>query len=114
MTKREQYGLEFNKLTINGATGYNCFRKNGIVDQNNDLQFLSYLDLSRTEFLLREVNAFLNNATYPDETVYESMVLEHIELDIEYPNFRIEKKPHTFPLADIKDLLQEWLDFLDI
>ncbi|GAA5097741.1 hypothetical protein GCM10023210_33080 [Chryseobacterium ginsengisoli] len=42
------------------------------------------------------------------------MVLEHIELDIEYPNFRIEKKPYTFPLTDIKDLLQEWLDFLDI
>ena len=39
MSKKEEYGLEFNKLTSNGVTIHGCVRKNGIVDQNNDLQF---------------------------------------------------------------------------
>jgi len=111
MTKREQYGLEFYKLSSDGITGYNCRRKDGIVDRNNSLQFLSYLDRAGTEFLLREVSAILNTDN-PDKSVYESMVLEHMDLDIEYLDFRIDKLPYTFPLADIKDLLEEWLDFL--
>ncbi|WP_294282666.1 hypothetical protein [uncultured Chryseobacterium sp.] len=108
---KEQYGLEFYKLSSDGSTSYHCRRKEGIVDQNNSLQFLSYLDRAGTEYLLREVNLFLNTDD-PDRSMYESMVLEHIELDIEYPDFRIDKLPYTFPLADIEDLLQEWLDFL--
>ncbi len=111
MTKKEQYGLEFYKLSFNGAISYHCRRKDGIVDRNNSLQFLSYLDHARTELLLREVSAILNTDN-PDQSVYESMVLEHIDLDIEYPEFRIDKMPYAFPLTDIKDLLQEWFDFL--
>ena len=113
MSKKEEYGLEFNKLTSNGVTIHGCVRKNGIVDQNNDLQFLNYLDISGTEFLLREVNSYLNTRPNPNWTTYESMVLEHIELYIEYPNFRIDNGPYVFPLSDIRDLLQEWLDFLN-
>lgn len=91
MTKIEQYGLEFYKISSDGIIGYNCRGKDGIVDRNNNLQFLSY---------------------DPDRSIYESMVLDHVELDIEYPDFRIDERPYTFPLADIKDLLKEWLDFL--
>jgi hypothetical protein len=112
MSKKEQYGLEFIKITANGKTGYNCRRINGIVDINNDLQFMSDLDISGTEFLLREINSYLDATPDPNWTIYESMVLEHIELQIEYPNFRIDDRPYTFPLVDIRDLLQEWLEFL--
>ncbi|WP_294223089.1 hypothetical protein [uncultured Chryseobacterium sp.] len=111
MTKREQYGLEFYKLSSDGITGYNCRCKDGIVDHNNSLQFLSYLDRAGTELLLQEINTFLDTDE-PYRSIYESMVLEHMDLDIEYPDFRIDKLPYTFPLADIKDVLQEWLDFL--
>ncbi|WP_294302661.1 hypothetical protein [uncultured Chryseobacterium sp.] len=111
MTKREQYGLEFYKLVFAGATGYICRRKDGMIDQNNSLQFLSYLDRARTEFLLQEVNTFLNTDD-PNRSIYESTVLEPTDLDIEFPDFRIDKLPYAFPLADIKDLLQEWLNFL--
>ncbi|KAA0128583.1 hypothetical protein FY557_08370 [Chryseobacterium sp. SN22] len=111
MTKREQYGLEFYKISSDGIIGYNCRRKDWIVDQNNSLQFLSYLDRAGTEFLLWEINAFLN-ADDLDRSIYESMILDHVELDIEYTDFRIDERPYTFPLADIKDLLKEWLDFL--
>jgi len=109
---KEQYGLEFNKLTINGVKSYSCIRKDGIVDQNNDLQFLNYLDVFSTEFLLREINSYLDTTPDPNWTTYESMVLEHIELYIEYPSFRIDDRPYTFPLVDIRYLLEEWLTFL--
>jgi len=89
MSKKEQYGLEFLKITENGITNHNCHRVDGIVDQNNDMQFLSDLDISSTKFLLREVNSYLNRSPNSNWTTYESMVLEHIELKIEYPNFRI-------------------------
>jgi len=112
MSKKEQYGLEFFKLTANGTTGYNCRRINGIVDQNNSLQFISNLDIKGTEFLLREINAYLNSTPNPNWEKDECMVLEHIPLSIEYPNFRIDEQPYTFPLTDVRDLLQEWLAFL--
>lgn len=112
MSKKEQYGLEFYKINPNSNTSHNCRRINGIVDQNNCLQFISDLDVSRTEFLLREINSYFNTTPDPNWTTYESMVLEHIELSIEYPNFRIDERPYTFPLIDIRDLLVEWLEFL--
>ncbi|WP_415060694.1 hypothetical protein [Flavobacterium sp.] len=112
MSKKDQYGLEFYKINPNNNKTHNCRRKNGIVDQNNDLQFLNDLDVSKTEFLLREINSYFNTTPDPNWTTYESMVLEHIELSIEYPNFRIGERPYTFLLTDIRDLLQEWLVFL--
>lgn len=112
MSKKDQYGLDFIKITANGNTGHNCIRKNGIVDQNNLLQFLSYLDSSRTEYLLQEINFYLNTTPDPDWTLYDSMVLEHINLQIDYPKFIIDGQSHTFPLADIRHLLMEWLMFL--
>ncbi|PIF45391.1 hypothetical protein CLU96_2396 [Chryseobacterium sp. 52] len=110
MSKKDQYGLDFIKIIEGGNVGYNCIRKNGIVDQNNLLQFLTYLNISGTEILLHEVNSHLNSI--PDPNPYDSMVLEHIDLQIHSLRFIIDKQPDTFPLADIRDLLKEWLSFL--
>ncbi|AZA50635.1 hypothetical protein EG346_21745 [Chryseobacterium carnipullorum] len=66
MSKKDEYGLGFVKITSNGNTGYNCIRKNGVVDQNNLLQFLSDLDILRTEFLLKEINDYLNDTPNHD------------------------------------------------
>jgi len=112
MSIKDKYGLEFFKINPNSNTSHNCRRINGIVDQNNSLQFITNLDIEKTEFLLREINAYLNTTPNPNWEKDECMVLEHIPLTIEYPNFRIYERPDTFPLTDIRDLLQEWLAFL--
>jgi hypothetical protein len=112
MSIKDKYGLEFFKINPNSNTSHNCRRINGIVDQNNSLQFITNLDIEKTEFLLREINAYLNTTPNPNWEKDECMVLEHIPLTIEYPNFRIYEQPYTFPLTDIRDLLQEWLAFL--
>ncbi|SFN78884.1 hypothetical protein SAMN05421594_4220 [Chryseobacterium oleae] len=111
MSKKDQYGLEFLKVTAGGDVGYDCVRKNGIVDENNLLQFLCYLDISRTEFLLKEINFHLDHIPDPTLEPYDSTVLEHMDLQIAYPDFIIDGQPTAFPLKDIKDLLQEWLEF---
>lgn len=111
MSKKDEYGLKFIKISSNGNIGY-CVRKNDIVDKNNLLQFLSYLNLSSTELLLREINYYLTSSSNVNLEVYDSMALEHIDLQISYPNFIIDGQPDTFPLVDVRDLLQEWLVFL--
>ncbi|SHF61890.1 hypothetical protein [Chryseobacterium sp. OV279] len=112
MSKKDQYGLEFLKVTAGGDAGYDCVRKNRIVDENNLLQFLRYLNISRTEFLLKEINFYLDDTPDPVWEPYDSMVLEHMDLQIAYPDFIIDGQSTAFPLADIRDLLQEWLEFL--
>ncbi|WP_223609492.1 hypothetical protein [Chryseobacterium sp. OSA05B] len=112
MSKKDQYGLEFLKVTAGSDVGYDCIRKNGRVDENNLLQFLRYLNIQKTEFLLREVNEYLDYTPDPFWEPYDSMVLEHIDLQINYPDFIIDGQPTSFPLVDIRDLLQEWLEFL--
>jgi hypothetical protein len=112
MTKKEKYGLEFMKLSNNGVIGYNCIREKHIVDKNNLLQFLTYLDESATQLLLREVNSHLSGVPDLSWTPYDSMALEHIDLQVDYPNFIIDGQPDTFPFTDIRDLLEEWLTFL--
>lgn len=113
MSKKDEYGLEFLRISTNGKIGYSCRRKNGIVDQNNLLQFLSSLDVKDAEFLLKEINSYLNNSPNPAWTTYHSMVLEHIDLQIDYPNLVVDEQPYTFPLVDIRDLLEEWIDFIN-
>ncbi|PQA91177.1 hypothetical protein B0A69_18145 [Chryseobacterium shigense] len=112
MNTKDQYGLEFLKVTAGENVGHQCIRKDGMVDENNLLQFLNYLNISRTEFLLKEINDYLN--TTPDTAwmSYDSMVLEHIDLKMDYPEFIIDEQPNAFPLSDIRDLLKEWLMFL--
>ncbi|GEM_PF-2135968 len=109
MSKKDKYGLTFLKVTADGNIGYNCIRKDGIVDGNNLLQFLNYLNKPGTVLLMKEINHYLEN---PDYVPYAPMVLEHIDLRIEYPYLIIDSQPNPFPLADIRDLLQEWLVFL--
>lgn len=111
MSKKDEYQLEFLKISSGGEVGYNCIRKNEILDKNNLLQFLTYLNISRTELLLKEINYHLNNSNL-NLGSYNSVILEHIDLEIDYPNFIIDEQPDVFPLIDIRDLLQEWLFFL--
>lgn len=112
ISKKDRYGLEFRKVNFDGNLVYQCRRINNGVNENNLLLFLDSLDSSRTEFLLKEIDFFLIHTPDTDWDPYDSMVLEHIDLKIRYPEFIIDGQPETFPLADIRDLLQEWLEFL--
>ena len=108
MSKKEQYGLDFTKSTTNGVTRYGCIMKNGIVDQYNDLQFLNYFDIVDTQDMIIEINSHLIGS----QIGLNVQFFEHIELEFVGDQLRIDEQPYTFPLTDIRDLLIEWLAFL--
>lgn len=112
MTKRDEFGLKFFKIFSDGEVGYNCIRENGITDENSLLQFVNYLDIESTEFILQEINFYLDNSPNTNWTPYESMVLDQVDLVIDYPYLIIDEQPHIFSLSDIKLLLEEWIEFL--
>lgn len=112
MSGKDKYELEFIKISSNGKIGYNCIRKDHIIDRNNLLQFLSYLNLTSTKILLGEINSYLESDPAVNQSTYDSMVLEHIDLQINYPNLIIDKQPEVFSLVDVRDLLEEWLVFI--
>jgi len=108
MSKKEQYGLEFIKMTANGISGYNCLRVNGIIDSNNSLQFLNFLDLEDTQRMIAEIDSHLNG----NQLGLNVQFFEHIELEFIGNHLKIDERTYTFPLIDIRDLLLEWLEFL--
>ena len=108
MSKKDQYGLDFLKITSGDTIGYNCIRKDGIVDNNNLLQFISYLNVSDTQKLIDQIEAKLDNR----QSTLNVQFFDHIDLDFQDSQLVIDSQPHTFPLADIKELLEEWLVFL--
>lgn len=62
MAMREQYGLEFIKINNSNSEIKNyCRRKDGIVDMNNELQFISRLNISSTIHLIDTIDRVINN-----------------------------------------------------
>ncbi len=108
MSKKEQYGLEFIRMSVNGISGCNCLRINGIVDQNNSLQFLSFLNLEDAQRLIAEIDSHLNGV----QIGLNIQFFEHIELEFIGAHLKIDQRPYTFPLIDIRNLLLEWIEFL--
>ena len=108
---KEQYGLEFIKINnSNGEIKNYCRRKDGIVDQYNELQFLSRLNVNSTIFLKNEIERVINNNSAFFDYVQPAKC-DDIELIIDFPNFNINDML-ILPLTDIKTLLEEWLDFI--
>lgn len=58
--------------------------------------------------MITEINSHLNGS----QIGLNVQFFEHIELDFVGDQLRIDERPDTFPLIDIRDLLQEWLAFL--
>ncbi len=110
MTKKEYYGLEFIKLNQNGKNVYYCRRKDGIVDNYSELQFINRLSVVSTQFLIGDIaDTVVSQNAIRDYT--QPGGCDHIDLEIAYPNFIIDEIL-SLPLVDMKALLEEWLLFL--
>lgn len=113
MTKKEEFGLDFNKIFVNGQYVFECRRKDGIVDDYNYLQFISCLDIESTQFLLGDITDTIVSQNPVREYTQPSGLCDDIDLELAYPNFIIEDL-FSIPLVDMKILLEEWLDFIQI
>ena len=112
MTKREQYGLVFqkNKNTIDGSDVFFC-RKPGKVDKHDYLKFfLNQLDDIEVKGLRDDLDEALKGNYYEEYFVSDGIP---DSIHLKYPNVTFEYVDLTLPMVDLKALLQEWLDFIN-
>jgi len=112
MTKREQYNLNFEKLKINGSYfRFGCSSYNALI--HGSLQLSSLLDvLSNREpdGLLEEVNLALSGQCFEDIYRPDGSSIDKVEI---FPPNAIVNDSFTISLIDLKELLEEWISFVE-
>lgn len=111
MTKREKHNLKFYKINDPfGNIDYFCNRE-GTVNSFNILTILQQLDPISTQGLIDEIQkvyqARLTEQSFSTDGVEE----DYIKLD--YPNVVFGENDLVIPMMEMKDLLIEWLMFLN-
>ena len=110
MTKREQYGLSFINWVnpIDKTVNKVCKREN--VNTYSELQIISRLSIHEIQSLLQNIQNAIKGEYY--EEIYSSERTDDTSVEIHPPNVIINEI-YSIPLIDIRDLLQEWLAFIN-
>lgn len=110
MTKREEFGLVFLKKQDpnDESVWFTCDWKN---INYNALQILTHLSVREAEGLKSEINLALNNKTY-EEGNWTSDGIDSFSdtLELNYPNVHI-RDILIISMKDMKQLLEEWIEF---
>lgn len=115
MTKREQYGLRFYKITSPGDQDFLACNFNHSIDGSVGLGLLleSLSDTEPTN-LLEEVISAINNAQYEEDYILDFN--SSIWIEFLPPNARIHYMGglhhYDIPLINFRLLLEEWIDFI--
>ncbi|MGV3545433.1 MAG: hypothetical protein ACO1N4_00120 [Pedobacter sp.] len=117
MNRHKEYNLAFarNKNSYGDGSEYHCFLEN-----KNDIQFYSLADkLGRmghpvaAQGLLNEITAAENNDFYePYYALDADMASDDDEIEIVPPNIVIDKYLYV-SFGHMKEILQEWIDFMN-
>ncbi len=108
MSKREQYGITFYQtITSDGNNGYLCRKDN--INQHSHLTIICRLNISETESLINNINNAISGKYY--EQFFSSDNIESETVELSYPNVIINGNL-IIPMQDLKELLQEWLNFI--
>ena len=111
MTKRAQYDLSFyNSTSPRNGRITNICKKNGEVNRYSVLQILQNLDKPSTIAFIDEINNALNGKYY--EEFFTSDGIEHEGIQLLFPNVIFGENDLTIAMTDLKELLEEWLDFI--
>ena len=110
MSKRTQYGLEFYNRSINSRKINICQLKTQDGGNNSLLSFMTHLSINDCQNFIADLTGCLAGHTNVDEGFLSDSV-EDINISYNYPNVIIEDIL-IIPMQDLKDLLQEWLEFI--
>lgn len=114
MTKREEFGLTFEKKVVEGNVHFSCKRQ-GLVNDFDYLQFLTFLNSGETDDLIEEINLAQTGENYNQYPISEGY--SHYHLIISETNFIVGHYPGgpsiSVSLEDIKQLLLEWKGFIE-
>jgi hypothetical protein len=114
MTKREEFGLTFEKKVVEGNVHFSC-KRHGIVNDLNYLQFLTFLTIGETDDLIDEINLAQTGGNYNENPTSDGYA--HYHLRISDTIFKVGNYPGgpsiSVSLEDIKQLLMEWKEFIE-
>ena len=111
MSKREQYGLSFDRNELSSspilyvATSIN---KN-TYPYNSVLTFVNSCSIFECKSLIEDLDRCITSEGNVDEGFFSDCV-ENRSILYQYPNVNIDDLL-IIPMQDLKELLQEWLDF---
>ncbi|WP_116790473.1 hypothetical protein [Flavobacterium psychrotrophum] len=109
MTKREQYNLIFYWNTIPGHGTWPTMSTNGNNEYAN-LCILQLLYYSEAEYFIDSIDLALSGQLY-DPDFLNTDGTEGQDIKFEEPNFIFDHYL-TIHMSDMKELLQEWVDFI--
>ena len=109
MSLKEKYGIVFYSQIISGVKYNTC----NVTDSNYyNLSFISCFDSTETSQMIGDLNNCITYQ-YNISDTYESDSIENIHIiEYQYPNMLIDNIV-TIPMTDLKELLQEWLTYLN-
>lgn len=110
MTKREQYGLSFINWVnpIDKTVKKVCRREN--INTYSELQIIDRLSIYEIQSLLQSMQNAINGEYY--EEIYSSERIDDQSVEIHPPNVIINEIC-IIPLIDMRDLLLEWITFMN-
>lgn len=110
MTKREKYGLDFSKWVnpVDKTVKKVCRREK--LSTYSELQIIDRLSIFEIQSLLQSIQNADNGDYY--EEIYSSERIDDESVEIHPPNIIINEIC-IIPLIDMRDLLQEWITFIN-
>ncbi|GEM_PF-1300932 len=112
MTIKEKYGLEFHSKILHESNYY----KISINEEYYFLQFIGYCDTIELKGLLDDINESLESKKSFDGIHLTNSTTLNIICD--YPNVKIsdwasiDKTANVISMVDLKELIEEWLNFI--
>ncbi|RQO69641.1 hypothetical protein DBR43_16350 [Pedobacter sp. KBW06] len=109
MTKREQYGLTFSHWVSPGNGQRTPMCRKDVIDDFSFLQVINYFSINETKFLIEELEKAINGEQY--DNYPSSQLFDDLWMELHHPNVHIYETD-VIPMTDFKELLEEWLCFL--
>jgi len=117
MSKKEQYGLVFYKQNVDGLGIRERINIKPDYEKNNILYYIARWGKSETKAFIYDLKKSLEMQSNYEEDFFTDST-EMLEVLFVYPNITIRDESDknnyvfTIPMADMKELLEEWLAFI--
>ncbi|GGG91642.1 hypothetical protein [Pedobacter zeae] len=110
MSKLKKYTLQFVKRKLSNGTVYPNVLQETNGSNNSVLSFIEALDKHDCESFIYDLDRCIDGHTNVDEGFFSDSV-EHMDILYEYPYVNIDDVL-IIPMLDMKELLEEWLEFI--
>lgn len=111
MSKRAEYNIMFYKKTDPFGQLVYIFDANAAVGEKKRLSFIGSMDAVEIEALIDVLTSIQNGQSYDPTFLEDSEIYPLYDVEFSNPNFSVGGV-QTIHRNDLKQLLQEWQDFI--